>query len=72
MSLPEAPDPGVDPVAYLRSINAVRERTRLVMQKAHSNQLNHFEVDLSKFTDTAEYVVSIIKVSALWSPAPLS
>jgi hypothetical protein len=65
MSVPEAPDPGVDPVAYLRSIKAVRERTRHVWEKAQSNQLNHFEVDPSKFTDTADYVVSIIKVSML-------
>jgi Protein of unknown function (DUF1688) len=65
MSFPEVPEPGVDPVAYLRSIKAVREQTRLVLEKAHSNQLNHFEVDLSKFKDTADYVISIIKVSAL-------
>jgi hypothetical protein len=58
----------VDPVAYLRSINAVRERSRLVLQKAHANQLNHFEVDLNKFPSTANYVVSIIKVSTLRIP----
>ena len=65
MSAPEAPNSGVDPVAYLRSINAVRERTRLVLQKAQANQLNHFEVDLSKFQYAADFVVSIIKVSTL-------
>lgn len=72
MSIPERSDPGVDPVAYLRSISAVRERTRLVLQKAHSNQLNHFEVDLGKFPYTANYVLSIIKVSAHRSPAHLA
>ena len=61
MSAPKAPDPGVDPVAYLRSINAVRERSRLVWQKAHLDQLNHFVVNLSKFQYTADYVVSIIQ-----------
>ena len=68
MSVAEAPDPGVDPIAYLRSINAVRERSRLVLQKAHANQLNHFDVDLNKFPSTANYVVSIIKVSTLQIP----
>lgn len=60
--LPRAPDPQVDPAAYLRSIYAVRERTRLVLEKAKRNQLRHFTVDMSKFPDTAAYVVSIIKV----------
>jgi hypothetical protein len=58
------PDPNLDPAAYLRSIHAVRERSRVVMQKAKKNQLNHFDVDLTKFSSTAQYVVSIIKVCA--------
>jgi hypothetical protein len=60
--LPKAPDPTLDPAGYLRSIHAVRERTRLVHEKAKKNQLKHFTVDMSKFSDTAGYVVSIIKV----------
>lgn len=60
--LPKAPDPHLDPAAYLRSIYAVRERSRLVMEKARRNQLRHFHVDMSKFADTAKFVVSIIKV----------
>lgn len=60
--LPRAPDPNVDPAAYLRSIYAVRERCKLVMDKAERNQLRHFHVDMSKFNDTAKFVVSIIKV----------
>lgn len=60
--LPRAPDPNVDPAAYLRSIYAVRERCQLVMEKARRNQLRHFHVDMSKFNDTAKFVVSIIKV----------
>ncbi|KAL5386368.1 hypothetical protein DPSP01_004096 [Paraphaeosphaeria sporulosa] len=59
--LPRAPDPTLDPAAYLRSIYAVRERTRLVLEKARKNQLKHFTVDMGKFQDTATYVVAIIK-----------
>jgi hypothetical protein len=60
--LPKAPDPHIDPAGYLRSIYAVRERSKLVLEKATRNQLRHFHVDMSKFNDTANFVVSIIKV----------
>ncbi len=60
--LPKAPDPAIDPAAYLRSIYSVRERSRLVLEKAKKNQLKHFTVDMSKFRETTRYVVSIIKV----------
>jgi len=60
--LPRAPDPNLDPAGYLRSIYAVRERSKLVLEKAKKNQLKHFNVDMSKFQDTANYVVMIIKV----------
>lgn len=63
ITLPPAPDPKVDPAAYLRSIYAVRERSKYVFVKAKRNQLAHFTVDLSKFNDTATYLVSIINVS---------
>lgn len=56
------PDPNLDPAAYLRSIHAVRQRSKVIMQKAKRNQLNHFDIDSSKFLDTAQYVASIIKV----------
>lgn len=59
--LPKAPDPNLDPAGYLRSIYAVRERSKLVLEKAKRNQLRHFNVDMSKFPDTAQYIVSIIK-----------
>jgi hypothetical protein len=62
--LPRAPDPALDPAAYLRSIYAVRERTRLVFEKAKKNQLKHFTVDMDKFHDTADYVTKIIKASS--------
>ena len=61
IDIPKPPDPAEEPAAYLRSIHAVRERSGIVLQKAKANKLNHFDVDLSKFSDTAEYVVSIIK-----------
>ena len=62
VTLPAPPDPSLDPAAYLQSIYAVRARCRLIYQRAKRNQLNHFDVDQSKFSDTAGYVVSIIKV----------
>jgi hypothetical protein len=62
IATPKPPDPNVDPAAYLKSIYAVRERTSLVANKARRNQLNHFDVDMTKWTETAQYVVSIIKV----------
>lgn len=60
--LPKAPDPALDPAGYLRSIYAVRERSKLVLEKAKMNQLKHFTVDMTKFHDVASFVVSIIKV----------
>lgn len=66
--LPKAPDPALDPAGYLRSIYAVRERSTLVLEKAKKNQLRHFTVDMSKFQDTAGYVVSIIKVRSYMPP----
>lgn len=62
IELPPAPDPGLDPSGYLRSIYAVRERSKFVIQAALRNQLTNFTVDMEKFKDVAEYVVSIIKV----------
>ena len=59
---PAAPDPDLDPAGYLRSIHAIRERSNLVVEKAKTNQLHHFDVDANKFSETAQYVVSIIKV----------
>jgi hypothetical protein len=63
INLPRAPDPYVDPAGYLRSIGAVRERCLPVLEKAKANQLNHFDVDMSKFDNTTRFVVSIIKVA---------
>lgn len=60
----KAIDPNVDPAGYLRSIHAVRERSRVVFEKAKRDELQHFNVDMDKFSETAAYVVSIIKVSS--------
>lgn len=65
--LPQAPDAALNPAAYLRSIFAVRERSRFILAKAKRNQLNHFNVDMSKFGETARYVVSIIKVGSTYA-----
>ncbi|MCJ1335813.1 hypothetical protein MMC09_001087 [Bachmanniomyces sp. S44760] len=61
VSIPRPPDPTLDPAAYLRSIHAVRERSKLIYDKAKRNQLAHFDVDMTKFKETARFVVSIIK-----------
>ena len=61
LSNPRVIDPAADPAAYLRTLPAVRERSRLVFQKARTNELAHFDVDLEKLSETAKYVVSIIK-----------
>ncbi|OOQ89091.1 Uracil catabolism protein 4 [Penicillium brasilianum] len=61
MPIAKPPDPALDPAAYLRSIHAVRERANIVLDAAKRNRLNHFDVDMSKFKATAQYVVSIIK-----------
>lgn len=63
IDMPKAPNPHIDPAAYLRSIGAVRERCNLILEAARRNQLTHFDVDMGKFEDTTSFVVSIIKVS---------
>lgn len=63
LPIAKPPDPALDPAQYLRSIHAVRERCRIVLEKAKADNLNHFDVDMSKFKATASYVVSIIKVN---------
>ncbi|KAI5294260.1 hypothetical protein KEM52_004358 [Ascosphaera acerosa] len=50
-----------NPVAYLKSIQAVRERAQLVMHQAAAGRLLHFDVDRSKLDAAAQYVVDIIK-----------
>jgi hypothetical protein len=70
VNLPKGPNPEVDPAGYLRSIGAVRERSAIILEKAKANELNHFDVDMSKFDDTTRFVVSIIKVRHTSSNLP--
>lgn len=62
IQLPGPPDPSLDPAAYLRSIYAVRQRSRFITVNAKRNQLLHFDVDATKWKDTVDYVTRIIKV----------
>jgi hypothetical protein len=61
IDLPRPPDPHIDPVGYLRSLPAVRERSKIVTEKALRNELRHFDVDLDKFPDVVTFVSGIIK-----------
>ncbi|OTA68107.1 DUF1688-domain-containing protein [Hypoxylon sp. EC38] len=61
INLPKPPDPSLDAAGYLRSLGAVRERCKIVTDKALRNNLNHFDVDVSKFPDVVSFVCGIIK-----------
>ncbi|KAK3351276.1 hypothetical protein B0H65DRAFT_421764 [Neurospora tetraspora] len=61
IDIPRPPDPQLDPVGYLRSLGAVRERCKIVTEKALRNELNHFDVDMNKFEDVVTFVANIIK-----------
>ena len=63
IDLPRPPDPNLDPVGYLKSLISVRERSKIVVDKALRNELKHFDVDMSKFPDVVTFVSGIIKVS---------
>lgn len=63
IDMPRPPDPQLDPAGYLRSLGAVRERSKVVTEKAYRNQLHHFDVDMAKFDDVVTFVSNIIKVS---------
>jgi len=41
----------------------VRERSKIVTDKALRNELKHFDVDMGKFPDVVTFVTGIIKVS---------
>ncbi|KAK1779053.1 hypothetical protein QBC45DRAFT_392823 [Copromyces sp. CBS 386.78] len=61
IDIPKPPDPQLDPVGYLRSLGAVRERCKIVTEKALRDELNHFDVDMNKFEDVVTFVANIIK-----------
>lgn len=62
IELPTAPDPSTNPAGYLRSIYAVREQSKKVMERVWADDLNHFNVNVSKQGEIARYVSQIIKV----------
>ncbi|KAK1975821.1 hypothetical protein LZ30DRAFT_604795 [Colletotrichum cereale] len=61
VDLPRPPDPQLDPAGYLRSLGSVRERSKIVTDKALRNELKHFDVDMHKFPDVVSFVSQIIK-----------
>ncbi|KAH6658725.1 hypothetical protein BKA67DRAFT_220491 [Truncatella angustata] len=61
VDMPKPPDPNLDPAAYLRSLGAVRERSKIVTDKALHNSLHHFDVDMSLFPGVVSFVCGIIK-----------
>ena len=52
----------MDPVGYLKSLGAVRERSKIVTEKALRNELKHFDVDMDMFPHAVSFVARIIKV----------
>ncbi|KAI3317216.1 DUF1688-domain-containing protein [Xylariaceae sp. AK1471] len=61
VNLPKPPDPSLDAAGYLRSLGSVRERSKIVTEKALKNRLHHFDVDLDRFPDVVQFVCRIIK-----------
>jgi hypothetical protein len=62
IDLPRPPDPNLDPAGYLKSLGAVRDRSKIVVDKALKNELKHFDVDMLRFPDVVTFVSRIIKV----------
>lgn len=58
--MPKPLDPSLDPAVNLSSLGAVRERSKIVVEKAMANTLNHFDVDMSKFFNVVSFVCGII------------
>lgn len=49
-------------IEYLKGLEAVRERARLVLGAAERNELSHFDYDSSKMSEVAEFVAGVIIV----------
>lgn len=62
VDMPRPPDPQLDPAGYLRSLPAIRERSRIVFEKAVQNDLKHFDVEIDKLQDVVTFVTGLIKV----------
>ena len=56
-------------IEYLLSLEAVRERSRLVFAAAQRDELSHFIYHASKLPEAAAYVTSVINVSSPITPA---
>lgn len=50
-------------IEYLLSLEAVRERSRIVFEAAKKDELSHFTYHASKLPEAAAYVTSVINVS---------
>jgi hypothetical protein len=53
-------------VAYLFSLDAVRERSSIVYNAAKEHRLNNFDFHEDKLNDVADYVTKIIEVCVFW------
>jgi hypothetical protein len=51
-----------DKVKYLLSLQAIRDRAKIVGEAAAKGELTHFDVHDQKLEDVADYVVGVIKV----------
>ena len=52
-------------IAYLLSLQAVRDRSRLVLQAAEEGALNSFDYDAKRMPEVADFVLGVISVSLL-------
>lgn len=50
-------------IAWLRTTDAIRERTGLVLQAAEQGQLEHFAFDPDRLDATADFVIDVIHAS---------
>ena len=50
-------------IQYLKSLRAVRERSRIVLEAARNGGLNNFKLDEPRMKETAEFVAGVISVS---------
>lgn len=55
----------MDPdVKYLLSLQAIRDRAKIVWQAAETGQLTNFDLHKDKLDRVADFVTSVIKVCA--------
>lgn len=55
-------DPVSPEISYLLSLQAVRERSKTVLQAAKEGSLNSFNYDEQRMDEVANFVIDIIKV----------